>query len=184
MLRFNNIILSLALITATAVTVTAAPDRPVRRIEVFPAALELVSRHHPVQLVVTGYLANGQQRDLTGVMELVPADTGVVRVERGRLLPVANGKTRVVAKAAGRERKVTVQVQLLPGVETAGERPDAAKARRPLTREGGNEQSLGRRGNRSLDVCGSAGAVVHEQSLPGRRRPAQDSISQIGRAHV
>ncbi len=132
---FERILLSLWLIAATAVTVNAAPDSPVRRIEVFPAELELASRHHPVQLVVTGQLANGQRRDLTGVMTLVSADPEVVRVERGRLLPVADGRTRVVVKAAGRVVKVPVQVQLLPGIETAGFVDGALAA---LTRHGCN----------------------------------------------
>ena len=132
---FERILLSLWLIAATTVTVNAAPDSPVRRIEVFPPELELASRHHPVQLVVTGQLANGQRRDLTGVMTLVSADPEVVRVERGRLLPVADGRTRVVVKAAGRVVKVPVQVQLLPGIETAGFVDGALAA---LTRHGCN----------------------------------------------
>jgi hypothetical protein len=111
---------SLVLIAATAATATAAPSERVKRIEVFPPQLKIVSRHHPVQLVVTGQMTKGHLRDLTGTAELVPMNPEIVRVERGRLVPVSDGTTRVLVRAMGREVKVSVNVQLLPGIETAG----------------------------------------------------------------
>ena len=116
MMRSTGILLSMMLVAVAAGSTSAAS---VKRMEVYPPELELVSRHHPVQLVVTGQLANGQLRDLTGSAKLVSVNPEVVRVERGRLLAVADGSTRVVVKAEGRTVKVPVRVQLLPGTETA-----------------------------------------------------------------
>ena len=132
MMRSTGIILSMLIVAVAAGSASAAS---VKRMEVYPPELELVSRHHPVQLVVTGQLANGRLRDLTGSAKLVSANPEVVRVERGRLVAVADGSTRVVVKAEGRTVKVPVRVQLLPGTETASFVDGALAA---LTRHGCN----------------------------------------------
>ena len=132
MMRSTGIMLSMLIVAATAGSMSAAS---VKRMEVYPPELELVSRHHPVQLVVTGQLASGRLRDLTGSAKLVSANPEIVRVERGRLLAVADGSTRVVVKAEGRTVKVPVRVQLLPGMETASFVDGALAA---LTRHGCN----------------------------------------------
>ena len=110
MKRFTGIMLSILIVAAMAGSASAAS---VKSMEVYPPELEMVSRHHPAQLVVTGQLANGQLRDLTGSAKLVSANPEVVRVERGRLVAVADGSTRVVVKAEGRIVRVPVKVQLL-----------------------------------------------------------------------
>jgi hypothetical protein len=114
----------------------AAPDQsPVDRIEVFPAELNLASRHHPAQLLVTGVLKNGRLQDLTSVAVIESADPAIVEVRAGRLWAQADGQARITVKAGGQRYRLPLTVKLLPADQTAGFKHGTQAA---LTRHGCN----------------------------------------------
>ncbi|QDU23542.1 DUF1553 domain-containing protein [Urbifossiella limnaea] len=106
-------------------------DAPVR-VEVHPPAVALASRRATVQLVVTGFTADGRTRDLTAEAEFAPA-ADVVEVRDAVVRPKRNGAADLVVTAAGRTIRVPVTV-------TNQDAPDPVRFRTEvlaaLTRQG------------------------------------------------
>ena len=87
----------------------AAPADAQPRVEVYPAKITLGSKRASTQLVVTGYFANGETRDLTRDATFTPSSP-VVEVRDGIALPRKNGTTDIAVTAGGQTIKVLVEV--------------------------------------------------------------------------
>src|SRR6476620_12146626 len=95
--------------TAFADDVPKAPPPPdavalpkpadVKGLAVYPTQVTLSGMDDAAQLVVTATLNDGRLQDLSGDVEYAVADTKVARVlPGGRVLPLANGSTQLVAR--------------------------------------------------------------------------------------
>ena len=121
----------------------AMADTPVglakpEKITVYPATVVLSSVRARVRLVVTGYYADGQQRDLSRAAAYALEKTGVARLDGAVLLPVADGATRLIVSAGG--------LRVLVPIEVANQaKPDPvrfhAEVLAVLTRQGCNAGS-------------------------------------------
>src|SRR5262245_49366354 len=75
-----------------------------------PADVTLKGLDDSYQLIVTAALGGGRLQDLSGDVRYEVADAGIVRVTTaGRVLPVANGSTKVTARYG--DKQVTVAVK-------------------------------------------------------------------------
>ena len=97
---------------ATVSANTTAESSPLVQVEVFPTEIKLDTPGRQMRLIVTGHFADGRTEDLSRVAEASPADPSIARVERGVVLPVANGATEIVVRAAGREATSKVATQV------------------------------------------------------------------------
>ena len=80
------------------------------RIEIQPPQILLGSPLQKIQIVVSGFYANGVVQDLTRVATLSAEAPGVVKIENALVSPLANGSTEIRVKAGGREHKLPVKV--------------------------------------------------------------------------
>ncbi|MDP7274264.1 MAG: DUF1553 domain-containing protein [Planctomycetaceae bacterium] len=90
-----------------------AAEPVVSRLTVEPAAVELSGRRQRVQLVVSGHRSDGSVIDLTHQARVTVEHRGTVGVQRGRVLPLANGTTRLTISASGQVLQLPVRVQRL-----------------------------------------------------------------------
>jgi Protein of unknown function (DUF1553)/Protein of unknown function (DUF1549) len=108
--------------SATADVYPKAPPPPdsvplpkpadVKGLAIYPTQVSLSGVDDAVQLVVTATLNDGQLLDLSGDVQYAVADGKVSRVlASGRVLPLANGSTQVVAKFGDKSVTVPVAVQ-------------------------------------------------------------------------
>ena len=104
-MRFSSIFLALW----CCVTCVSAM-RAAERIEVYPPKIVLRSQRARVQILVTGYFANGEIRDLTRDAKFITPATAVVAVHDGIALPKRDGKGEIIVAAEGHEVKVPVEV--------------------------------------------------------------------------
>jgi hypothetical protein len=81
-----------------------------QRIEVLPAAIKLETPLRKVQIVVSGFYADGRVQDLTRAAEYHLDAEGIAKVQDALVLPVANGKTELIVRAGGREQRVPIDV--------------------------------------------------------------------------
>jgi hypothetical protein len=80
-------------------------------LSVLPEAVALKGTDRVQQVVITGHYENGGVRDLTGTAKLEIADHAVARLDDGALIvPIANGKTRLVATAEGKTAEAPLTV--------------------------------------------------------------------------
>jgi Protein of unknown function (DUF1553)/Protein of unknown function (DUF1549) len=87
------------------------PPREIQALEAYPSKLELKGRHDARQLLVSATLADGRVRDLTGLVPWKVIDPSRVTIsERGRVLPLSDGDTEIVAELAGKTVRVPVRV--------------------------------------------------------------------------
>jgi hypothetical protein len=80
------------------------------RIEVYPPQVKLASTRARMQLIVTGYYADGGVQDLTRAAQFVSTGEQVAKLSEGAVLPVANGTADVLVQVANQEVKVPVEV--------------------------------------------------------------------------
>ena len=74
------------------------PASDIRSLEVFPPSLTLNGQDDSAQLVITGKMASRDQ-DLTGNVTYAVADPKVAKITpHGRIIPLTDGKTEIVAK--------------------------------------------------------------------------------------
>jgi hypothetical protein len=84
----------------------------VKTLSAHPAKITLRGSDSAQQLVITATLAGDRQADLTGDAEFEVADKKVVRVlPGGRVLPLATGRTEIVARYGNQTAKVAVETQ-------------------------------------------------------------------------
>lgn len=101
-------VLSLLLIAACMGIALGADE--FARLEVSPKTITLASTRSQVQLVVTGYLPNGEARDLTREAEITTANDRIATVSKGVASPAQNGETRLTVRAGSRTVHVPVAV--------------------------------------------------------------------------
>jgi hypothetical protein len=83
--------------------------RPVK-IEVIPTEVKMSTPLHKVQLVVTGFYADGSMQDLTRVAELKAGASGILRMEEALLLPMADGTTNLTVQVGELQQNLPVLV--------------------------------------------------------------------------
>ena len=82
----------------------------VKELQIYPKEIQLVGEDDARQIVLTGHLQRGGMQDLSGDATYEVADTKVVRVSSaGRVIPIANGTTKITARYG--DRSVTVSVK-------------------------------------------------------------------------
>lgn len=87
------------------------PSSVIRALEAFPMELRLEGRDDARQLLVMAALTDGQEQDLTGAVVYTVADPKVAKVTtRGRVFPLADGTSTIVADYAG--RRVTIPLSV------------------------------------------------------------------------
>ncbi|MDE2644148.1 MAG: cell surface protein, partial [Verrucomicrobiota bacterium] len=95
------------LITLFCSTVMASK---LERIEVFPTELNLASKRSKAQLVITGWLENGEARDLTRLAKIVIADKKVADLNRSIVIPIGDGETDILIRVGEHSVKLPVRV--------------------------------------------------------------------------
>ena len=80
------------------------------KIDVFPAKVILQTPRREMHMIVTGAYAGGRVQDLTRVTEFSSNNPAVVKVVKGVVRPVADGKAEIVAIVGGVTSRVPVEV--------------------------------------------------------------------------
>ena len=80
------------------------------RIEVFPTELNLASKRSQAQLVITGWLKNGEARDLTRLAKFAIANEKVANHNGSIVTPVGNGETEISIQVGEHLAKLPVRV--------------------------------------------------------------------------
>ncbi|HEX5270972.1 MAG TPA: DUF1549 domain-containing protein, partial [Gemmataceae bacterium] len=89
---------------------TAPAPAEVKALSAHPASVTLKGSDSAQQLVITATLAGGRLADLTGDAEFEVADKKIARVlPGGRVLPLASGRTEIVARYGSQTAKVAVE---------------------------------------------------------------------------
>src|SRR5262249_4176684 len=84
----------------------------VKSLAAYPTKIALKGGDAAQQIILTATLDGGRLQDLTGDVQYETADNKVVRVSTsGRVVPVGNGTTAVVARYADKTIKVPVQTE-------------------------------------------------------------------------
>jgi hypothetical protein len=82
----------------------------VKELQASPKEFQLVGEDDARQLVLTGVLQNGSYQDLTGDVQYEVADSKILRVtSSGRVLPLVNGSTNIIARYG--DKAVTINVK-------------------------------------------------------------------------
>jgi hypothetical protein len=86
------------------------------RLEVFPQTINLESKRSHAQLVVTGWLPNGEPRDLTGEAKMTSSNTQVAAISNGIVVPTNDGECQITIQSGSHSLKIAVRVsgQALP----------------------------------------------------------------------
>src|SRR5262249_14552784 len=95
-------------------TELAALPKPaeVKSLAVYPAQIALKGTDDAQQLIITAALTDNRSQDLSGDVKYEVADAKIVRVSTaGRMVPLANGKTEIVANYGDKSIKVPVSVE-------------------------------------------------------------------------
>jgi hypothetical protein len=80
------------------------------RIEVSPTHIQIGSPLQKVQVVVSGFYANGRVQDLTRIASFSVAAPGLVEVKNALVTPLANGVTEMRVEVGGRAQNLPVTV--------------------------------------------------------------------------
>lgn len=95
--------------TETAAVAPIEVGKPVR-IEVRPQAIRFTTARQYMNVVVSGFYADGKVQDLSRVAQLTSGDAKIVRIQEGIALPVGNGKTQLLVNVGGHSAIVPVEV--------------------------------------------------------------------------
>jgi len=107
--------LSLPLLLAWS-AIVRADDRPatdlppLARLEVHPQTFKLTGPRQQVQLVVTGYDAAGQVRDVTHAATFTSSAMDIGTTTGSVVLPKADGKATITITAGGQSAEVAIEV--------------------------------------------------------------------------
>ena len=115
MRRDVNLLVLLTTLLAGAYVSAEEPLEPIQvgtpqRIEVAPANFKLQGPRRQVQLVVTGYYADGTAQDLTRAAQFATSDAAVATVAGAVVKPHKDGNVEVTITAGGQTAKATVEV--------------------------------------------------------------------------
>ncbi len=80
------------------------------KIEVFPPAFKLAGPRRQMQLVVTGFYADGQVQDLTRAAQFASSDAAIVSVDGTVAHPHKDGNAEITITVGGQTVKSTVEV--------------------------------------------------------------------------
>ncbi len=80
------------------------------KIEVSPAEVKMGTPLHKVQVVVTGFYADGSVQDLTRAAQLNAEAEGVIRLDGALVLPVSDGRTELAVQVGGLQKRLPVEV--------------------------------------------------------------------------
>ncbi len=84
----------------------------IKELSVFPTDIKLKGSDDAQQLILTAILKDGRLQDLTHDAKFEVADTKVIRVtSSGRVVPLANGSTEVVARFGDKSIKLPVKTE-------------------------------------------------------------------------
>ncbi len=81
-----------------------------QRIEVFPPAVKLAGVREQMQLVVTGYYADGSLQDLTRAAEFASSNAEIFTLAGSVVRPKADGSADLKVSVGGKEASIAVQV--------------------------------------------------------------------------
>lgn len=101
----RTLILALALLAGT---VRLGAEE---RLEVFPAAIELVGPRASAQIVVTHIADDRPASDVTAEATIESADAALLAIAAGRITPRGEGKTELVVRHKSREVRVPVTIR-------------------------------------------------------------------------
>src|SRR5262245_11730619 len=98
----------------TSDQVVLPPPAEVTALSVAPATVSLKGLDDSVQLVITGQLKNGQAQDFSGDVQYTVANPALARVtSAGRIMPIANGATEVVATYGDKSVKIALKTEAM-----------------------------------------------------------------------
>jgi len=90
------------------------PPAEVQSLAINPGNVTLKGQDDSAQLLVTGQVNGGRLQDFTGDVKYEIADAKVARVtSAGRVIPLANGTTEIVAQYGDKTAKVTIKAEAL-----------------------------------------------------------------------
>ncbi len=117
MYRANLVALAIfaSFLTGSALAEDAGELVPVQvgtpqRIDVFPQKIQLAGVREQMQLVVTGYYADGTLQDLTSVTEITSTNPAIAEVKDGAVLPRGDGAAQLHFKVGGQSATAAVEV--------------------------------------------------------------------------
>jgi len=79
------------------------------RIEVRPAVIRFTSPRQYMNVVVSGFYADGKVQDLTRAAQLTSANPQVARLQDGIVLPTGDGKTQIAVSVGGQQAAIPVE---------------------------------------------------------------------------
>lgn len=94
--------------TETTAIAPIVVGKPVR-IEVRPETIRFATPMQYMNIVVSGFYADGKVQDLTRAAQLTTSDARVARVQEGIVLPVADGKTQLTVTVGDFKASVPVE---------------------------------------------------------------------------
>ncbi len=107
-----RICLAWVVMTAAAMPSWAFDANSIRALSAYPEKLILRGSDDAPQLLITGITEANRQIDLTDDVAYSVADATVVRIERdGRVFPLKNGSSEIVAAAGGKTIRIPVTVE-------------------------------------------------------------------------
>ena len=90
---------------------TPVPASPYTKLEVHPPQVTLKGADDSGQLLVSGHLPTGRLKDLTQEVKYTVTDPKVAQVtSTGRVVPLGNGKTEIIATAGSQQVKLACAV--------------------------------------------------------------------------
>ena len=94
--------------------VALPPPAAVAALSVMPPTVTLKGLDDSAQLVITGQLKNGQAQDFSGDIQYAVANPALARVtSAGRVMPIANGATEIVASYGDKTVKVALKTEAM-----------------------------------------------------------------------
>ncbi len=98
----------------TSDQVALPPVAEVNALTVIPGAVTLKGLDDSAQLVITGQLKNGQLQDFSGDVQYTVANPAIARVtSAGRIMPIANGATEIVATYGDKSVKIALKTEAM-----------------------------------------------------------------------
>lgn len=80
------------------------------RLEIFPASIKLTGPRSRMQIVVTGYYADGSIQDLTRASQVSLGDAAIATLDNMVVRPLKDGATEIVVSAGGQQAKAALEV--------------------------------------------------------------------------
>src|SRR5688572_29203801 len=121
------------LLTALALTATAAADGKITGVQVYPPDIHLSTKADLQRLIVVATRDDGVTLDVTAAAKIELADTKLCRLEKNTLYPAADGQTtlaveyqgfqstaKIEIKDAKADRPISFQLDVMPVFMRAG----------------------------------------------------------------